>query len=92
MRKESALQIIGIAIFLITTTFTYGIVTPVHKNATSLEAVTDKITDSSENMTTNTTVTPTDDTGRLISNYRILIAIAVGLVITIVAVFLVGFW
>ena len=100
MRKENALQLIGIAVFLIATTLTYGIVTPVHKNATALEAVTDKITDktentainTTENMTTNTTATPRDDAGRLTNNYRILIAIATGVVITIVAVFLVGFW
>jgi hypothetical protein len=43
-------------------------------------------------MTTNTKATPTDDAGRLTNNYRILIALATGVVITIVAVFLVGFW
>jgi hypothetical protein len=92
MRKEIVLQLIGIAIFLIATTLTYGIVTPVQKNATSLESVTDKITNTTGNTTTNVTETPIDGTSRLINNYHILIAIVAGLVIAIVIVFLLGFW
>jgi tetrahydromethanopterin S-methyltransferase subunit B len=92
MRREHVLQLIGIAIFLIATTLTYGIVIPVQKNVTSLEAITDKITNTTENTTTNTTATPIDDTSRFANDYRIMTAIAAGFVIAIVIVFLLGFW
>jgi hypothetical protein len=91
MRKEQALQLIGIAIFIIVTSLTYGIVTPVNNTLSnnSLVAVTNHITDTTN--TTNTTNT-TDDTSRIANNYHIMTAIAVGGVIAIVIVFLIGFW
>jgi hypothetical protein len=97
MRKENALQLIGIAIFLIVTTLTYGIVTPVSDiKDTSLETVTNKITNTTANTTANTTTNTTtnlvDDTSRIANNYHILTAIAVGVVIAIVIVFFLGFW
>jgi hypothetical protein len=97
MRKEQALQLIGIAIFIIVTSLTYGIVTPVNNTISnnSLVAVTNHITDTTNttNATnaTNTTNT-TDDSSRLANNYHIMTAIAVGGVIAIVIVFLIGFW
>jgi len=97
MRKEKALQIVGVVIFLAVTTLTYGVVTPVNKTTnSSLDAVTSKITNMSTNTSTNTltnTTNTTDDTtSRLTKDYHILTAIAVGLVIAIVAVFFIGFW
>lgn len=92
MRKENALQIIGIATFLIATSLTYGIVTPVHNTTnSSLDALTTKITNITTN-TTNTTNTTDDTTSRMANDYHIMIAIAVGVVIAIVVVFFIGFW
>jgi hypothetical protein len=103
MRKESALQLIGIAIFIIVTSLTYGVVTPVNNTISnnSLVAVTNHITNTtnitnatnttSTTSTTSTTNT-TDDTSRLANNYHIITAIAVGGVMAIVIVFLIGFW
>ena len=56
MRKEQALQLIGIAIFIIVTSLTYGIVTPVNNTISnnSLVAVTNQITNTTN--TTNTTL------------------------------------
>jgi hypothetical protein len=94
MRKEKALQIVGVVIFLAVTTLTYGVVTPVNKTTNaSLDAVTSKITNMSTNTSINTSTNTTDDTtSRLTKDYHILTAIAVGLVIAIVAVFFIGFW
>jgi hypothetical protein len=93
MRKEKALQIVGVVIFLAVTTLTYGVVTPVNKTTNaSLDAVTSKITNMSTNTSTNTTNTTDDTTSPLTKDYHILTAIAVGLVIAIVAVFFIGFW
>lgn len=97
MRKEQALQLIGIAIFIIVTSLTYGIVTPVNNTISnnSLVAVTNHITNTTNttNETNETnTINTTDDTSRLANNYHIMTAIAVGGVIAIVIVFLLGFW
>jgi hypothetical protein len=97
MRKEQALQLIGIAIFIIVTSLTYGIVTPVNNTISnnSLVAVTNQITNTTNttNATNETnTINTTDDTSRLANNYHIMTAIAVGGVIAIVIVFLLGFW
>ena len=89
MKKEQFLQFIGIAVFLIVTLLTYGIVTPV-KQATnnSLVTMTNEIT----NTTTNNTTNMTDDTSRLTKNYHIMIAITAGVVIAIVAIFFLTSW
>lgn len=97
MEKEKALQLIGIAVFLIVTTLTYGIVTPVSKTTdTSMEAVTNKITNTTinttANTTANTTTNPIDDTSQIAKNYHVLTAITIGGVIAIVIVFFLGFW
>jgi hypothetical protein len=97
MRKESALQLIGIAIFIIVTSLTYGVVTPVNNTISnnSLVAVTNHITNTTNitNATNATSTTnTTDDTSRLANNYHIITAIAVGGVMAIVIVFLIGFW
>lgn len=97
MRKEQALQLIGIAIFIIVTSLTYGIVTPVNNTISnnSLVAVTNHITNTTNttNETNETnTINTTDDTSRLANNYHIMTAITVGGVIAIVIVFLIGFW
>lgn len=91
MKKEQFLQLIGIAIFLIVTSLTYGIVTPVSdtKNI-SLEAVTNKIINTTANTTANTTTI--DDTSQLTKDYRTMIAITAGLVIAIVSVFFLGYF
>ena len=89
MNKEQVLSIIGIAIFLIVTSLTYGIVAPVNKTTTnsSLIAITNEITN-----TTNNTTNTIDDTSRLTKNYHIMIAITAGVVIAIVAVFFLGYF
>lgn len=89
MKKEQILSLLGIAIFLIVTTLTYGIVTPVKQTTTntSLIAVTNDITN-----TTNNTTNAIDNNSRLTNDYHIMIAITAGVVIAIVAVFIVGFW
>jgi len=105
MTTEHILQLIGIAIFLIITSLTYGIMTPVNeKTNTLLEAVTTKITNitanttanittnATINTTTNTTTNTIDDTSRLTNNYRIMTAITVGGVIAIVIIFFLGSW
>jgi hypothetical protein len=89
MKKEQFLQLIGIAIFLIVTSLTYGIVTPVKQTTTntSLVAVTNEITN-----TTNNTTNSVDDNSQLTDNYHIIIAITAGVVIALVTVFLIGSW
>jgi len=76
MKKEQILSLIGIAIFLIVTTLTYGIVTPVKE-----------ITNA-----TNNTTNAIDNNSRLTNDYHIMIAITAGIVIAIVAIFLLTSW
>ena len=89
MKKEQVLSLIGIAIFLIVTSLTYGIVTPVNQTTTnnSLVTLTNEITN-----TTNNTTNTIDDTSRLTKNYHLMIAITAGVVITIVAIFFLTSW
>jgi len=89
MQKEQVLSLIGIAIFLIVTSLTYGIVTPVNQTTTnnSLVTLTNEITN-----TTNNTTNTIDDTSRLTKNYHIMIAITAGVVIAIVAIFFLTSW
>jgi hypothetical protein len=55
VNKEQVLSLIGIAIFLIVTSLTYGIVTPLNQTTNnSLVAMTNKITNTTN--TTNTTI------------------------------------
>lgn len=88
MKKEKTLQIIGIAVFLIVTLLTYGVVTPVSETKTSQDLEKSKVT----NTTTNTTNISEDSNIRLENNYRIMTAIAAGAVLSIIIVFLIGFW
>lgn len=89
MQKEQILSLIGVAIFLIVTTVTYGIVTPVKQSTTnsSLITVTNEITNAT-NDTSNTTAATT----RLTKDYQIMTAIVSGIVIAIVGVFILGYW
>jgi hypothetical protein len=76
----------GIAVV---TLLTYGIVTPVNQTTNnSLVVMTNQIT----NTTTNNTTNATDDTSRLTKNYHIMIAITAGVVIAILAIFLLTSW
>lgn len=88
MKKEKTLQIIGIAVFLIVTLLTYGVVTPVSETKTSQDLEKSKVT----NTTTNTTNISEDSNIRLENNYRLMTAIAAGAVLSIIIVFLIGFW
>lgn len=88
MKKEKTLQIIGIAVFLIVTLLTYGVVTPVSETKTSQDLEKSKVT----NTTTNTTNISEDSNIRLENDYRIITAIAAGAVLSIIIVFLIGFW
>lgn len=88
MKKEKTLQIIGIAVFLIVTLLTYGVVTPVSETKTSQDLEKSKVT----NTTTNTTNISEDSNIRLENDYRIMTAIAAGAVFSIIIVFLIGFW
>jgi hypothetical protein len=89
MEKEQILSLIGVAVFLIVTSLTYGIVTPTSQTTnTSLVTVTNEITNIAANNTTN----PVDNDSQLTKDYRIVIAITAGVVIAIVAVFLLGYW
>lgn len=89
MKKEQFLQFIGIAVFLIVTLLTYGIVAPVKQTTNnSLVTITNEIT----NTTTNNTTNMTDDTSQLTKNYHIMIAITAGVVMAMVAIFFLTSW
>ena len=73
----------------------YRNLTNIRYRNNSLVAVTNQITNTTNttNATNETnTINTTDDTSRLANNYHIMTAIAVGVVIAIVIVFLLGFW
>lgn len=90
MKKDQILSLLVFAIFLIVTSLTYGIVTPVNQTTSnsSLVAVTNEITNNTSNDISNTTAT----TIPITNDYRIMIAITAGVVIAIVAIFLLKYW
>jgi hypothetical protein len=79
MKTERLLQLIGIAIFLIVTSLTYGIVSPV-------DNITNTLQEKSTSGITSTTANTIGDNSIITNTYRTTTAIATGGVIAVLAI------